>query len=337
MRALVCHAFGDYHGLKIEQVEPPPLPARGVRIAVEAASVSFATSLWIAGKYQHKPPLPFVPGGEFVGTVLECDAAATRFKPGDRVLAISGWGGYAEQAVVTEHTVYPIPPAIPAGEALHLATSYATAYGAFAWRAKLARGETLLVLAAAGGVGLAAVEIGRVLGADVIGAAGGAEKCALALAHGARAAIDYRSADLRAELARLTGGRGVDVVFDPVGGASFDAALRSLAPGGRHVVIGFAGGEIPQVPANILLVKNISVMGFNIGLWYGWSKDDRRAEFEADMRGAFAQIFQWYAEGFLKPVVSQTFPLEDFARAQDLVAQRGSVGKLVLRIAPRAP
>ena len=333
MKAIVCHAFGDYHGLQVEDIDPPELPVRGVRIAVEAASVSFATSLWIAGKYQHKPPLPFVPGGEFVGTILECDAAATRFKPGDRVLAISGWGGYAEQAVVTEHTVYPIPQTIPAGEALHLATSYATAYGAFAWRGRLVQGETLLVLAAAGGVGLAAVEIGRVMGAEVIGAAGGAAKCALALAHGARAAIDYRSADLRSEIARLTGGRGVDVVFDPVGGASFDAAMRSLAPGGRHLVIGFASGSVPQVPANILLVKNISVMGFNIGMWYGWSKDDRRAEFEAQMRGAFTQIFQWHAEGKLRPLVSKTFPLERFAEAQDTVTQRGSVGKLVLQIA----
>lgn len=333
MKAVVCHAFGDYHDLKVEDIAPPALPARGVRIAVEAASVSFATSLWIAGKYQHKPPLPFVPGGEYVGTVLECDAAARRFKPGDRVLAIAGWGGYAEEAVVTEHTVYPIPKTIPAGEALHLATSYATAYGAFAWRARLARGETLLVLAAAGGVGLAAVELGRVMGAQVIGAAGGAAKCALAVAHGARAAIDYRGADLRAEIARLTGGRGIDVVFDPVGGASFDAAMRSLAPGGRHVVIGFASGDIPQVPANILLVKNISVMGFNIGRWYGWSKDDRRAELEEEMRGAFTQIFQWHAEGKLKPVVSQTYPLSDFAKAQDTVAERGSVGKLVLQIA----
>lgn len=181
-------------------------------------------------------------------------------------------------------------------------------------------------------MGLAAVELGRVMGAEVIGAAGGADKCALALAHGARAAIDYRSTDLRAELTRLTEGRGIDVVFDPVGGASFDAALRSLAPGGRHLVIGFAGGTIPQVPANILLVKNISVMGFNIGMWYGWSKDDRRAELEPEMRAAFAQIFQWHAEGRLKPLVSKTLPLERFAEAQDTVAERGSVGKIVLQI-----
>ncbi len=332
MKAIVCHAFGDFHDLKVEDASAPPLVAGGVRIAVEAASISFATSLWVAGKYQHKPPLPFVPGGEFVGTVIECAPDAQRFRQGDRVLAISGWGGYAEEAVVTEHTVYPLPAGIDAGAALHLATSYATAYGALVWRAKLEPGETLLVLAAAGGVGLAAVEVGRVLGAKVIAAAGGAEKCAIALEHGAQAGIDYRSGDLRAELRRVTDGRGLDVVFDPVGGASFDAALRSLAPGGRHVVIGFAGGSIPQIPANILLVKNISVMGFNIGMWYGWSENDERAKHEADMRAAFVRIFTWYAEGRLQPLVSKVYPLARFADAQDAVLKRRTVGKVVLQI-----
>jgi len=332
VKAIVCHAFGDFHDLNVEETPAPPLVAGGVRIAVEAASISFATSLWVAGKYQHKPPLPFIPGGEFVGTVTECAPDAHRFKPGDRVLAISGWGGYAEQAVVTEHTVYPLPTGIEAGAALHLATSYATAYGALVWRAKLEPGETLLVLAAAGGVGLAALEVGRVLGAKVIGAAGGADKCAIALEHGAQAAIDYRSGDLRNEIRRATDGQGLDVVFDPVGGASFDAALRSLVPGGRHVVIGFAGGSIPQIPANILLVKNIAVMGFNIGMWYGWSENDERGKHESDMRAAFERIFAWYAEGRLQPLVSKVYPLARFAEAQDAVLERRSVGKVVLQI-----
>ena len=304
-----------------------------MRIAVEAASISFATSLWVAGKYQHKPPLPFVPGGEFVGTVIACAPDARRFRPGDRVLAVSGWGGYAEEAVVTEHTVYPLPAGIDAGAALHLATSYATAYGALVWRARIASGETLLVLAAAGGVGLAAVEVGRVLGATVVAAAGGAEKCAIALAHGAQAAIDYRSGDLRAEIRRATDGRGVDVVFDPVGGASFDAALRSLAPGGRHVVIGFAAGSIPQIPANILLVKNIAVLGFNIGMWYGWSANDERAKHEAEMRDWRSRASSpGTREGRLQPLVSKVYPLARFAEAQDAVLERRSVGKVVLQI-----
>jgi len=332
VKAIVCHAFGDFHDLNVEETPPPPLVPGAVRIAVEAASISFATELWIAGKYQHKPPLPFVPGSEFVGTVIECAPDARRFSPGERVLAISGWGGYAEQAVVTEHTVYPIPADIDAGAALHLATSYATAYGALVWRASIEPGETLLVLAAAGGVGLAAVEIGCVLGAKVIAAAGGAEKCAIAKAHGAQATIDYSVGDLRAEIRNATAGRGIDVVFDPVGGASFDAALRSLVPGGRHVVIGFAGGSIPQIPANILLVKNIAVLGFNIGMWYGWSVNDERAKHEPEMRAAFEQIFAWYGEGRLSPLVSQVYPLERFVDAQDAVLERRSVGKVVLKI-----
>jgi NADPH2:quinone reductase len=332
VKAIVCHAFGDFHDLKVEETSPPPLVPGAVRIAVEAASISFATSLWVAGKYQHKPPLPFVPGGEFVGTVIECAPDARRFRPGDRVLAISGWGGYAEEAVVTEHTVYPIPADIEAGAALHLATSYATAYGALIWRARLEPGETLLVLAAAGGVGLAAVEIGRVLGATVVAAAGGAEKCAIAREHGAHSAIDYTSGDLRSAIRDETDGRGVDVVFDPVGGASFEAALRSLVPGGRHVVIGFAGGSIPQIPANILLVKNISVLGFNIGMWYGWSVNDERAKHEPEMRAAFEAIFAWHKEGRLRPLVSQVYPLARFAQAQDAVLERRSVGKVVLNI-----
>jgi NADPH:quinone reductase len=332
VKAIVCHAFGDFHDLKVEETSPPPLVPGAVRIAVEAASISFATSLWVAGKYQHKPPLPFVPGGEFVGTVIECAPDARRFKPGDRVLAISGWGGYAEEAVVTEHTVYPLPADIEAGAALHLATSYATAYGALIWRARLEPAETLLVLAAAGGVGLAAVEIGRLLGATVVAAAGGAEKCAIAREHGAHSAIDYTSGDLRTQIRAATGGRGVDVVFDPVGGASFEAALRSLVPGGRHVVIGFAGGSIPQIPANILLVKNISVLGFNIGMWYGWSVNDERAKHEPEMRAAFDEIFAWYKEGRLRPLVSQVYPLARFAQAQDAVLERRSVGKVVLNI-----
>jgi len=333
MKAIVCHAFGDYHALKVEEVAPPPLPAHGVRIAVEAASVAFATSLWIAGKYQFRPSLPFVPGSEFVGTVLETSPGVNACAPGERVLAISGWGAYAEQAAVSAHTVYRLPAGVDTLSALHLGTSYATAYGGLVWRARIAPGETLLVLAAAGGVGLAAVELGRQLGAHVIAAAGGADKCALALEHGAHAAIDYRASDLRSEIRRLTGGRGLDVVFDPVGGDAFDAAMRSLVAGGRHVLIGFASGTVPQIPANILLVKNVSVLGFNIGEWLGWSTNDRCAHYEPQLRAAFEQIFAWCAEGKLRPMVSHVLPMGDYAKAQDLVSERRSVGKVVLRIA----
>ena len=191
MRALVCKAFGDYHSaVTVEDIPAPALPARGVRVAVDYASVSFAMSLWIAGKYQRKPPLPFTPGTEVTGTVLEVAPGVTACKPGDRVLALLDWGGFAEEACATEHTVYKLPDSIDTGSALHLGISYGTAYGGLVWRASVQPGETLLVLGASGAVGLAAVELGKALGARVIGAAGGPAKCAQARAHGADVTID---------------------------------------------------------------------------------------------------------------------------------------------------
>jgi NADPH:quinone reductase len=333
MRALVCRAFGDYRSaVKVEDLPEPPLPPRGVRVAVEYASVSFAMSLWIAGKYQRKPPLPFIPGTEVTGTVIETAPGVTACKPGDRVLALLDWGGFAEQVCTTDHTVYRIPEGIDTGQALHLGISYGTAYGGLAWRAGLRKGETLLVLGASGAVGLAAVELGKVLGARVIGAAGGPAKCAQAKAHGADVTIDYTKDDLREAVKAVTGGRGVDCVFDPVGGAHFDAALRTLAAEGRLVVIGFASGTIPQIPANLLLVKNISVLGFNFGTYVGWSPGDEREQHEPSVRAAYEQIFTWCVEGRLKPVLAETFPLENYVDAQDAVMSRRALGKVALKL-----
>jgi NADPH:quinone reductase len=334
MRALVCHRYGDYHDLKVEDFPEPALPPRGVRIAVEYASLSFSISLWVAGKYQVKPPLPFVPGAEVVGRVTETAPGVTACQVGDRVLAMIGWGGFAEQAVSPESTVYPLPESIGSDEALHMGVSYCTAYGGLAWRSRLERGETLLVLAGAGGVGLAAVEIGRALGAHVIAAAGGPEKCALAREHGAEASIDYAGADLREALRPLTAKRGLDVVLDPVGGELSEAALRSLSPGGRLVTIGFASGRMPRIEPNILLVKNISVLGFNFGVFIGWSPIDERERYAPRVRELLEQLFAWHAEGRIRPLIGQVYPLERFAEAQDALLSRRSVGKLLLRIAP---
>lgn len=328
MRALVCHRYGDYHDLKVEDFPAPALPARGVRIAVEYASLSFSISLWVAGKYQVKPPLPFVPGAEVVGRVLETAPGVTACKPGERVLALIGWGGYAEEAVSPEATVYPLPGHVPSTDALHLGVSYCTAYGGLVWRAGLKAGETLLVLAAAGGVGLAAVEIGRALGARVIAAAGSAQKCALAREHGADAAIDYSGEDLRSALK----GQGVNVVFDPVGGALSEAALRSLAADGRLVSIGFASGTLPKIEPNILLVKNVSVLGFNFGRYIGWSPVDERLEHEPKVRALIAQLFEWHRRGAIRPLAASVYPLERFAEAQDALASRRTVGKVLLRV-----
>jgi NADPH:quinone reductase len=333
MRALVCRAFGDYRtAVKVEDVPDPVLPPKGVRVAVDYAAVSFAMSLWIAGKYQRKPPLPFTPGTEVTGTVIETAPGVTACKVGDRVLALLDWGGFAEQAIATEHTVYRLPDGVEPGNALHLGISYGTAYGGLAWRANLQAGESLLVLGASGAVGLAAVELGKALGARVIGAAGGAAKCAQAQAHGADVTIDYSKDDLREAVRAATNGRGVDCVFDPVGGAYFDAALRSLATEGRLVVIGFASGTIPQIPANLLLVKNISVLGFNFGTYVGWSPGDGREQHEPRVRAAYEKIFGWCVEGRLSPVLAETFPLERYAEAQDAVMSRRALGKVALKL-----
>jgi NADPH2:quinone reductase len=332
MRAVVCHQYGDYHDLRVEAFPAPELLPHGVRIAVEYASLSFSISLWVAGKYQVKPPVPFVPGAEVVGRVIEVAPGVATCRPGQRVLALIGWGGFAEQAVSPEATVYPLPDSIESTAALHLGVSYCTAYGGLAWRARLAAGETLLVLAAAGGVGLAAVEVGRALGARVIAAAGGPEKCALAREHGADATIDYAAADLRTEIRRLAGDRGVDAVFDPVGGALSEAALRTVAMGGRLVTIGFASGALPKIEPNILLVKNVSVLGFNFGTYVGWSPVDERERYQSEVRAALARLFAWHAEGKIRPHAPTVFPLERFAAAQDALLARRTTGKVVLRI-----
>ena len=327
MRAVVCHAYGDYRTLAVEDIAPEPLGPGQVRIAVELASVSFALKLWIAGQYQHKVPLPFVPGTELVGRVREVGSGVSHLRAGVRVLAIVDSGAWGEDCVTRADTVYPIPDGLDSGAALHLGISYGTAYGALHWRAGLQPGETLLVLAAAGAVGLAAVELGTLHGAQVVAAAGSAEKCALAIAHGARSAIDYTSGDLR------SAGR-TDVVFDPVGGPSAEAAMRTLSAGGRHVVIGFASGKVPAFAANILLVKNVSVQGFNFGAYVGWSADDQRARHAPLLRETYARLFAWAVEGRLKPQLSRTWPLEQFVAAMDALQSRGSQGKLALRIAP---
>ncbi len=332
MRAIVCHRYGDYHDLRVEDFPEPSLPPHGVRIAVEAASLSFSIGLWIAGKYQVRPDLPFVPGAEVVGRVIETAPGVASCRPGQRVLALIGWGGYAEQAVSHEATVYPLPDTIDAAAALHLGVSYGTAYGALAWRARLQAGETLLVLAAAGGAGLAAVEIARAMGAEVIAAAGSAEKCALALAHGAQAAIDYRHADLREEIRRLSPD-GIDAVFDPVGGELSEVALRSLKNGGRLLTIGYASGVLPKIQPNILLVKNLSLQGFNFGAYIGWSPVDERVRYESQVRAGYAQLFAWHAEGKLHPLAATSYPLERFAEALDELLARRTVGKVIMRLA----
>ncbi len=334
MRAIVCHTAGSYRDTRVEKVARPDMCANGVRIAVHAASISFSIALMIEGKYQRKFPLPFIPGTEVTGIVIEVADGVTATKPGDRVLAICDWGAYAEEVVTPYHTVYPLPDAVSLEDAPHLGMSYGTSYGALFWRAGLRQGDTLLVLGAGGGVGLAAVELGGVAGATVIAAAGSAGKCALARTHGAHHTIDTSLDDLREVVNRVTGGQGLDVVYDPVGGALSETAMRLLKLDGRLVLIGFASGQVPQLPANILLVKNLSVIGYNHGAYMGWGPGDGRDRHEPKTRAMYEQIFAWTVEGKLRPVTCAAYPLEAFPAAMDFLISRQSTGKVVLRVAP---
>ena len=328
MRALLCRQNCEWDELEIADVAPPPMMTMGVRIAVEYASVSFAMSLQVAGRYQRTYPLPFTPGTEVAGVVQEVAAGVTQVKPGDRVLAIVDWGGLAEQVVTPAYTVYPVPDGLPLNPGIHLPNAYGTACGALEWRGKLMPGETLLVLGAAGAVGSAAVELGRVLGAQVIAAASSEQKRSFALQHGAHQAVSYE--DMREAVKQATGGEGADLVYDPVGGSAFDTALRCVATFGRIVTLGYPSGTVPQVPANLLLVKNIAVIGHNMGLYYGWGPVDQRALYEERMRAMMDDLFTWTLEGRLHPHVSHCLPLAEFREAMRLVREREAQGKVIM-------
>lgn len=324
MKAMLCEAYGPPESLRLGEL-PEPTPGPGeVLVRVAAAGVNFADTLMIEGKYQEKPPFPFAPGLEVAGSVAAVGEGVSRIEPGQRVLALTEAGGFAELALAAESDVFPIPEQMGFETAAGFPITYGTAHGALTWRAELQPGETLAVHGAAGGVGLAAVEVGKALGARVIASAGGPEKLRIAEAHGADALIDYRSEDLRRRLKELSDGRGVDVVFDPVGGEVFDASLRSLAWGGRLVVIGFAGGAVPQAPANLLLVKNVAVVGFY------WGSYRKRAP--DLLLEQFAELFAWFREGRLKPLVSEVVPLAEAPRALELLKSRRATGKVVVSV-----
>jgi NADPH2:quinone reductase len=325
MRAVVCHAFGAIEALSVESV-PDPVPGPGqLRLAVEAAGVNFADLLTIAGQYQEKRTPPFVPGLEAAGTVIDCGDGVDGLKPGERVAAVMDQGAFAEQAVARVEDVVTVPDEMDIATAAAFPLVYGTAYGALVWRAGLKAGETLLVTGAGGGAGLAAVEVGCALGASVIAMAGDEAKLALARERGARHVIDYRNEDTRARIKALAG--GIDVAFDAVGGDAFDTALRTANWGARLLVIGFAGGRVPQIPANILLVKNVSAMGF-----YWGSYRRRRPDLVAE---AWRVLLEWWREGRIRPCVGATFDLAEAPRALALLRDRHASGKVVLTTGPR--
>jgi NADPH:quinone reductase len=324
MRAILCKAFGPPESLVLEEIESPaPGPGEAV-ISVKAASVNFPDVLIIQNKYQVKPPLPFSPGSEVAGIVKAVGDGVTSFKPGDPVLAITTFGGFAEEVKTEARRLLPIPPGMTFADAAAFGLTYATSEHALFDRGALKHGETLLVLGAAGGVGIAAIEIGKLLGARVIAAASTDEKLAICRAHGADDTINYATGDLREQIKALTGAAGVDVVYDPVGGPYTEPALRSLAWRGRLLVVGFAAGEIPKIPLNLTLLKGCSIVGV---FWGDFTR--REPQRFAD---AMQRLGRWYAEGKLKPHVSATFPLERAADALTMMANRQVIGKVVLTV-----
>lgn len=324
MRAWLCRGWGGPERLALEAVPIPGVGPGQVRLAVHAAGVNFADTLIIAGKYQEKPAFPFAPGFEAAGIVLETGPGVTGIRPGDRVMALLDHGAYAGQVVAQAADIFRIPDRMDFATAAGFPITYGTSHLALWDRAALQPGETLLVHGAAGGVGLTAVEIGKAMGATVIATAGGPEKLAVAAAHGADHLIDYSAEDIRARVKDLTGGRGADVVYDPVGGDVFDASLRCIAWGGRLLVIGFAGGRVPQIPANHLLVKNCSV----IGLYWG----SYRKQAPQRVAESFRTLFQWFEDGKLKPHISHRLDFAQAVEALALLAQRKSTGKVVLTL-----
>lgn len=322
MKAVLCKAYGPPDSLVVEDV-PDPAPGPGeVVLSVKAASVNFPDVLIIENKYQTKPPLPFSPGGEAAGVVSQVGPGVDRVKPGDRVMAITGYGAFAEKVVVPADRLVTIPPGMNDVTAGAFLFTYATSDHAVRDRGELKAGETLLVLGAAGGVGLAAVEIGKAVGATVIACASTDDKLAVCREHGADATINYATEDLRDGIRRLTGDRGIDVVVDPVGGRFTEPALRSIGWRGRLVVVGFAAGDIPKIPLNLALLKGSSIVGSSLG---GWMRREPE-RFEESTR----QLLSWHAEGRLKPRIDRTFPLERAAEAIAYMAGRHVKGKVVL-------
>jgi NADPH2:quinone reductase len=322
MKALVCNEYGPPESLVIEE-RPDPVPGAGeVRVDIKAAGINFPDVLLVAGTYQVKVPPPFVPGSEAAGIVEATGEGVTHLKPGDRVIVTPLGGAFAEKCVVAEKLCLPLPSSMSYEQGAGFTITYATSYHAFRQSTELKPGETVLVLGAAGGVGITAVEIARALGAKVIAAASSEEKLQFARDAGADETINYSNVSLREAVRELTGGKGVDVVYDPVGGDLAQMALRSLAWHGRYLVIGFACGAIPEFPANITLLKEASI----IGVWWGTWSEHNPGESLQNMMDLAAMV----DVGKLNPRVTESYPLEHFADAFAAITERRARGKVIL-------
>lgn len=322
MKAVLCKAFGPPEDLVIEDIEPLKAGKGQVVISVKACGVNFPDTLMIQGKYQSKPTFPFIPGGEVAGIVKEVGESVEHIKVGDRVIAFTGLGGFAEEVIADPARLVPMPQSMDFATASAFVITYGTSYHALKDRAQLKPGETLLVLGAAGGVGLATVEVGKVMGAHVIAAASSDEKLEVCKLHGADEVINYANEDLKERIKQLTGGKGVDVAFDPVGGDYSEPVLRSMAWGGRFLVIGFAAGDIPRIPLNLPLLKVYSIVGV---FWGSFMERDPKHGQEN-----LHELLTWFAESKLKPHVSAIYPLEHVADALNDLMERKVMGKAVL-------
>ncbi len=322
MHAWLCETLDGPDALRWQEL-PTPEPKPGeVRIAIRAASLNFPDLLIVRGQYQSKPPLPFVPGAEFAGIVDAVGAGVTHLVPGDAVAALGGTGGFASHACVDASRVLPLPPGFAVEDGAAFAFTYGTAHHALIDRGQLQAGETVLVLGAAGGVGTAALQIAKAAGARVIAAASSDEKCALCRQLGADETLDYSTADVRETLKSLTGGKGPDVVYDPVGGKLAEPVFRAMAWRGRYLVIGFTEGGIPALPWNLPLLKGSSIVGVF------WGEFVRREP--AASAAALRQLLQWYAQGRVKPVIDRRLPMSELKAAYARMGSRQVMGKLLL-------
>jgi NADPH:quinone reductase len=323
MKAILCNHFGGPDELVLADIPPPVAGPGEAVVRVKAAALNFFDTLIIAGKYQHKPPFPFSPASEFAGIVESVGTGVTDIAPGDRVMGSTGWGAARECLAVAAMQLIKIPDTLDFDRAAGLTVIYSTTLYGLRERGKLKPGETLVVLGASGGTGLAAIEIGKIMGARVIACASSAEKLDFARSHGADETVNYASEDLRDSLKRLGGARGVDVVYDPVGGAYAEPAVRSLGWEGRYLVIGFAAGEIPKLALNLVLLKSCDIRGV---LWGAWALRDPQGQ-----RALMTDIVRWCAEGKLSAHVHAVYPLAETASALKAIADRKVMGKIVLR------
>ena len=324
MKAVLCTHFGPAEALRIADIEAPRAGPGEAMVRVKAVALNFFDTLLIAGKYQHKPPFPFSPGAEFAGLVESVGSGVADIAPGDRVIGYSGWGAARERVAVSVQRLIKIPRELDYERAAGLTVTYGTTLYALRERADLKPGETLAVLGASGGTGVACIELGKVMGARVIACASSDDKLGFARERGADETVNYDREDFRAALKRLGGERGLDVVYDPVGGRYAEPALRSLGWLGRYLVVGFAAGEIPKIPLNLALLKSCDIRGVSWGAWTSREPLKQRA--------LMADILQWTATGKLSAHVQAVYPLAEIAAALEILAARKAMGKIVLRV-----